>query len=199
MARRPPRLGPLPARDQRPGRRHEVRRKPSSGARRHARRVGRIDGFLAGLGLRAKPELVRLRPARPGPSRAVTELAVRADELAELAIAPRTARRRRERDHLPERRRAERRESLSGARASRSTGSGGSRGSPSRSHLLGRHRHAWLRHPRPAARVAAADPLGPDGSRDVVAHRDRWVAEERPPTSVAHAAGARERSSTPTW
>ena len=49
-------------------------------------------GFLAGLGLRAKPELVRLRPAAslglPAP---LTELAVRADELTELALAPRAA------------------------------------------------------------------------------------------------------------
>ena len=46
-------------------------------------------GFLTGLGLRAKPELVRLRPAAslglPAP---LTELAVRADELAELAVEP---------------------------------------------------------------------------------------------------------------
>ena len=46
-------------------------------------------GFLAGLGLRAKPELVRVRPAAslglPAP---LTELAVRANELAELALEP---------------------------------------------------------------------------------------------------------------
>jgi hypothetical protein len=50
------------------------------------------SGFLAGLGLRAKPTLVRLRPARslglPAP---LTELAVRAEELAELPVAPRVA------------------------------------------------------------------------------------------------------------
>lgn len=45
--------------------------------------------FLAGLGLRAKPELVRFRPAAslglPAP---LTELAVRADELTELTLSP---------------------------------------------------------------------------------------------------------------
>lgn len=49
-------------------------------------------GFLAGLGLRAKPELVRLRPA-PGlglPS-PLTEIAVRTDELAALNLPVRTA------------------------------------------------------------------------------------------------------------
>ena len=49
-------------------------------------------GFLAGLGLRAKPELVRLRPSAslrlPAP---LTELALRADELIDLTLAPRTA------------------------------------------------------------------------------------------------------------
>ncbi|MEU6136317.1 Wadjet anti-phage system protein JetD domain-containing protein [Nocardioides sp. NPDC047086] len=49
-------------------------------------------GFLKGLGLRAKPELVRLRVS-PGlglPS-SMSELAVRADELADLSLAPRSA------------------------------------------------------------------------------------------------------------
>ena len=49
-------------------------------------------GFLAGLGLRYKPGLVRLRPALslglPDP---LTELAVRAEELAQLAVEPRVA------------------------------------------------------------------------------------------------------------
>ncbi len=49
-------------------------------------------GFLSGLGLRAKPELVRLRFARaPGLPDALTELAVRADELAALSLRPATA------------------------------------------------------------------------------------------------------------
>jgi hypothetical protein len=49
-------------------------------------------GFLAGLGLRSKPGLVRLRPAPslglPGP---LTELAARSEELAQLSVEPRTA------------------------------------------------------------------------------------------------------------
>jgi len=49
-------------------------------------------GFLAGLGLRSKPGLVRLRPAPslslPAP---LTELGVRSDELAQLAVDPRVA------------------------------------------------------------------------------------------------------------
>ncbi|WP_396876270.1 Wadjet anti-phage system protein JetD domain-containing protein [Mycolicibacter heraklionensis] len=49
-------------------------------------------GFLADLGLRLKPALVRLRPAPslglPGP---LSELAVRPEELAQLAVQPRTA------------------------------------------------------------------------------------------------------------
>ncbi len=49
-------------------------------------------GFLAGLGLRGKPALVRLRPAPslglPAP---LTELAVRTGELAQLPVAPRVA------------------------------------------------------------------------------------------------------------
>jgi hypothetical protein len=55
------------------------------------------SGFLAGLGLRAKPEFVRLRPsaslvaAGSGLPVGLTELSVRADEVAELAIAPRGA------------------------------------------------------------------------------------------------------------
>lgn len=49
-------------------------------------------GFLAGLGLRAKPALVRLRPARSlGLAAALTEMAARAEELALLPIAPRSA------------------------------------------------------------------------------------------------------------
>jgi hypothetical protein len=49
-------------------------------------------GFLAGLGLRAKPELVRLRPSPSlGLPGALSEVAVRADELADLALVPRTA------------------------------------------------------------------------------------------------------------
>ncbi|HEY5978477.1 MAG TPA: Wadjet anti-phage system protein JetD domain-containing protein [Microlunatus sp.] len=47
--------------------------------------------FLADLGLRQKPEIVRLRADRslglPGP---LSEIAVRADELVELGLAPRT-------------------------------------------------------------------------------------------------------------
>jgi hypothetical protein len=50
------------------------------------------SGFLAGLGLRSKPGLVRLRPSRslglPAP---LTELAVRSDELTQLSLEPRTA------------------------------------------------------------------------------------------------------------
>ncbi|OBK27431.1 hypothetical protein A5634_23295 [Mycobacterium asiaticum] len=50
-------------------------------------------GFLAGLGLRTKPSLVRLRPSAslgfPGPT--LTELAVRAEELAQLTVEPRRA------------------------------------------------------------------------------------------------------------
>lgn len=53
---------------------------------------GSAAGFLADLGLRAKPGLVRLRPAPslglPAP---LTELAVRPDELARLPITPRVA------------------------------------------------------------------------------------------------------------
>lgn len=49
-------------------------------------------GFLAGLGLRSKPGLVRLRPAAsldlPAP---LTELAVRSEELAQLTVEPRVA------------------------------------------------------------------------------------------------------------
>ena len=49
-------------------------------------------GFLSGLGLRTKPELVRFRPAPglglPAP---ITELALRATELAQLPIKPRAA------------------------------------------------------------------------------------------------------------
>ncbi|AVM00979.1 hypothetical protein C6V83_12660 [Gordonia iterans] len=49
-------------------------------------------GFLRGLGLRAKPDLVRLRPAGdlglPAP---VTELGLRAGELARLPVQPHTA------------------------------------------------------------------------------------------------------------
>lgn len=50
------------------------------------------SGFLAGLGLRGKPELVRLRPSAslglPAPLR---EIAVRATDLAQLDIRPRSA------------------------------------------------------------------------------------------------------------
>jgi len=50
------------------------------------------SGFLAGLGLRSKPGLVRLRPAPslglPAP---LTELAVRSEELAQLKVQPRVA------------------------------------------------------------------------------------------------------------
>lgn len=49
-------------------------------------------GFLAGLGLRCKPALVRLRPATslglPAP---LTEIAVRSEELAQLRVEPRVA------------------------------------------------------------------------------------------------------------
>jgi len=49
-------------------------------------------GFLAGLGLRSKPGLVRLRPAPSlGLPRPLTELAARSDELALLSVEPRTA------------------------------------------------------------------------------------------------------------
>jgi hypothetical protein len=50
------------------------------------------SGFLGGLGLRSKPRLVRLRPAPslglPAP---FTELAVRSEELAQLRVEPRVA------------------------------------------------------------------------------------------------------------
>ncbi len=50
------------------------------------------SGFLADLGLRSKPGLVRLRPAPslglPAP---LTELAVRSEELAQLTVEPRAA------------------------------------------------------------------------------------------------------------
>jgi hypothetical protein len=50
------------------------------------------QGFLADLGLRSKPGLVRLRPAPSlGFPAAVTELAVRAEELAQLTVEPRIA------------------------------------------------------------------------------------------------------------
>jgi hypothetical protein len=49
------------------------------------------QGFLADLGLRSKPGLVRLRPAPSlGFPAAITELAVRAEELAQLTVEPRT-------------------------------------------------------------------------------------------------------------
>jgi hypothetical protein len=49
-------------------------------------------GFLAGLGLRGKPELVRLRACSSlGLPKPLTEIAVRTDELAELDLSPRTA------------------------------------------------------------------------------------------------------------
>lgn len=51
---------------------------------------GTASGFLAGLGLRAKPEFLRLRLAE-SLGFPVTELAVRVDELAALALTPRTA------------------------------------------------------------------------------------------------------------
>lgn len=51
------------------------------------------SGFLADLGLRCKPGLVRLRPSPslgfPGPT--LTELAVRSEELAQLTVEPRIA------------------------------------------------------------------------------------------------------------
>lgn len=48
-------------------------------------------GFLSGLGLRAKPELVRLRVgAELGLPRPLSEVAVRADELVDLRLAPAT-------------------------------------------------------------------------------------------------------------
>ncbi|MCV7197918.1 Wadjet anti-phage system protein JetD domain-containing protein [Mycobacterium angelicum] len=50
------------------------------------------SGFLAGLGLRAKPGLVRLRPAPTlGLLAPLTELAVRPEELAQLSVEPRVA------------------------------------------------------------------------------------------------------------
>ena len=49
-------------------------------------------GFLAGLGLRAKPGLVRLRPALSlGLLNPLSELAARPEELAQLTIGPRVA------------------------------------------------------------------------------------------------------------
>ena len=50
------------------------------------------SGFLADLGLRSKPGLVRFRPAPTlGLPAAVTELAVRSEELAQLKLRPRVA------------------------------------------------------------------------------------------------------------
>src|ERR1700730_17214984 len=50
------------------------------------------SGFLAGLGLRSKPGLVRLRPAPSlGLPEPLTELAARSEELAQLRIELRTA------------------------------------------------------------------------------------------------------------
>jgi hypothetical protein len=50
------------------------------------------SGFLAGLGLRSKPGLVRLRPAPSlGLPTPLTELAVRSEELAQLRVGPRVA------------------------------------------------------------------------------------------------------------
>ncbi len=50
------------------------------------------SGFLSGLGLHGKPEFVRLRPSSslglPAP---LTEISVRADELAQLELQPHTA------------------------------------------------------------------------------------------------------------
>lgn len=50
-------------------------------------------GFLADLGLRCKPALVRLRPslALGFPGATLTELAVRSEELAQLTVEPRVA------------------------------------------------------------------------------------------------------------
>ncbi len=49
-------------------------------------------GFLAGLGLSSKPSLVRLRPAPSlGFPAELTELAVRCEELAQLSVKPRVA------------------------------------------------------------------------------------------------------------
>lgn len=49
-------------------------------------------GFLAGLGLRAKPEFLRLRVAPSlGLPQALTEVAVRVEDVVDLAIAPRAA------------------------------------------------------------------------------------------------------------
>lgn len=50
------------------------------------------SGFLSALGLRSKPEFVRVRPAPTlGLPRPATEVGMRATELAELSIQPRTA------------------------------------------------------------------------------------------------------------
>lgn len=50
------------------------------------------SGFLAGLGLKAKPELVRMRPSDSiGLAVPITELAVRSTELAGLNLEPRIA------------------------------------------------------------------------------------------------------------
>lgn len=53
---------------------------------------GTASGFLAGLGLRTKPELVRVRffPGLDLPE-PLTELAVRSDELSALSVSPRAA------------------------------------------------------------------------------------------------------------
>lgn len=53
---------------------------------------GSASGFVMALGLRTKPELVRIRfGAGSGLPAQLTELAVRSEELARLAVAPRTA------------------------------------------------------------------------------------------------------------
>ncbi|MPZ96433.1 MAG: hypothetical protein GEU96_16340, partial [Propionibacteriales bacterium] len=67
-------------------------------AERHRRTLAALlgvpstaTGFLAGLGLRAKPELVRLRVSPGlGLPTPLSELAVRSDELAALEMTPRT-------------------------------------------------------------------------------------------------------------
>ena len=110
-----------------------------------------------------------------------------ATSCAGAADRPARRGRRRERDHLPERRRTRGRDRHLGQ---------GLRGRPGRPpplarrrrrHLLGRHRHPRLRHPRPPPRLAAADPLDPDGPRDA----------PRPPRPLGHRRTSRDRQPRP--
>ena len=144
------------------------------------------SGFLAALGLRSKPGLVRLRPARSlGLPHPLTELAARSDELAQLRVEPTDGGNRRKRDQLSEHRypRRWRRDLGEGLRSRqrRSAAMAGRR--PTSIYwgdidthgfaILDRLR-AWL----PRARSVLMD------RETLLAHRDRWVSEDRPARST---------------